>query len=219
MSNTRVIAIDGYAATGKSTLAKKLASELNYRYMDTGSMFRVLTYQAMTQGFLKEDRLDNTAFEAFLSKSHFYWEGSTLGFNQQVLRNEIRTYEVSMNVSKIAASPYVRKFALKSQRDLAQGHSIVMDGRDIGTVVFPEAKHKFFLDASPEVRAQRRWEEMQQQGSTVSLEAILENIRARDKEDSKRAIAPLRKADDALLIDTSNQNIEEVFQTLLSHLV
>ena len=219
MSNTRVIAIDGYAATGKSTLAKKLASELNYRYMDTGSMFRVLTYQAMTQGFLKEDRLDNTAFEAFLSKSHFYWEGSTLGFNQQVLRNEIRTYEVSMNVSKIAALPYVRKFALKSQRDLAQGHSIVMDGRDIGTVVFPEAKHKFFLDASPEVRAQRRWEEMQQQGSTVSLEAILENIRARDKEDSKRAIAPLRKADDALLIDTSNQNIEEVFQTLLSHLV
>jgi cytidylate kinase len=94
-----------------------------------------------------------------------------------------------------------------------------MDGRDIGTVVFPEAKHKFFLDASPEVRAQRRWEEMQQQGSTVSLEAILENIRARDKEDSERAIAPLRKADDALLIDTSNQNIEEVFQTLLSHLV
>jgi cytidylate kinase len=219
MSNIRVIAIDGYAATGKSTLAKKLASELNYRYMDTGSMFRVLTYQAMTQGFLKEDRLDNTAFEAFLSKSHFYWEGSTLGFNQQVLRNEIRTYEVSTNVSKIAAFPYVRKFALKSQRDLAQGHSIVMDGRDIGTVVFPEAKYKFFLDASPEVRAQRRWEEMQQQGSTVSLEAILENIRARDKEDSERAIAPLRKADDALLIDTSNQNIEEVFQTLLSHLV
>jgi cytidylate kinase len=219
MSNTRVIAIDGYAATGKSTLAKKLASELNYRYMDTGSMFRVLTYQAMTQGFLKEDRLDNTAFEAFLSKSHFYWEGSTLGFNQQVLGNEIRTYEVSTNVSKIAALPYVRKFALKSQRDLAQGHSIVMDGRDIGTVVFPEAKYKFFLDASPEVRAQRRWEEMQQQGSTVSLEAILENIRARDKEDSERAIAPLRKADDALLIDTSNQNIEEVFQTLLSHLV
>jgi cytidylate kinase len=219
MSNTRVIAIDGYAATGKSTLAKKLASELNYRYMDTGAMFRVLTYQAMTQGFLKEDRLDNTAFEAFLSKSHFYWEGSTLGFNQQVLRNEIRTYEVSTNVSKIAAFPYVRKFALKSQRDLAQGHSIVMDGRDIGTVVFPEAKHKFFLDASPEVRAQRRWEEMQQQGSTVSLEAILENIRARDKEDSERAIAPIRKADDALLIDTSNQNIEEVFQTLLSHLV
>lgn len=219
MSNTRVIAIDGYAATGKSTLAKKLASELNYRYMDTGAMFRVLTYQAMTQGFLKEDRLDNTAFEAFLSKSHFYWEGSTLGFNQQVLRNEIRTYEVSTNVSKIAALPYVRKFALKSQRDLAQGHSIVMDGRDIGTVVFPEAQHKFFLDASPEVRAQRRWEEMQQQGSTVSLEAILENVRARDKEDSERAIAPLRKADDALLIDTSNQNIEEVFQTLLSHLV
>jgi cytidylate kinase len=219
MSNTRVIAIDGYAATGKSTLAKKLASELNYRYMDTGSMFRVLTYQAMTHGFLKEDRLDNTAFEAFLSKSHFYWEGSTLGFNQQVLRNEIRTYKVSTNVSKIAALPYVRKFALKSQRDLAQGHSIVMDGRDIGTVVFPEAKHKFFLDASPEVRAQRRWEEMQQQGSTVSLEAILENIRARDKEDSERAIAPLRKADDALLIDTSNQNIEEVFQTLLSHFV
>lgn len=219
MSNIRVIAIDGYAATGKSTLAKKLASELNYRYMDTGSMFRVLTYQAMTQGFLKEDRLDNTAFEAFLSKNHFYWEGSTLGFNQQVLRNEIRTYEVSANVSKIAALPYVRKFALKSQRDLAQGHSIVMDGRDIGTVVFPEAKYKFFLDASPEVRAQRRWEEMQQQGSTVSLEAILENIRARDKEDSERAIAPLRKADDALLIDTSNQNIEEVFQTLLSHLV
>ena len=219
MSNTRVIAIDGYAATGKSTLAKKLASELNYRYMDTGAMFRVLTYQAMTQGFLKEDRLDNTAFEAFLSKSHFYWEGSTLGFNKQVLGNEIRTYEVSTNVSKIAALPYVRKFALKSQRDLAQGHSIVMDGRDIGTVVFPEAEHKFFLDASPEVRAQRRWEEMQQQGSTVSLEAILENVRARDKEDSERAIAPLRKADDALLIDTSNQNIEEVFQTLLSHLV
>ena len=219
MSNTRVIAIDGYAATGKSTLAKKLASELNYRYMDTGAMFRVLTYQAMTQGFLKDDRMDNTAFEAFLSKNHFYWEGSTLGFNQQVLRNEIRTYEVSTNVSKIAALPYVRKFALKSQRDLAQGHSIVMDGRDIGTVVFPEAQHKFFLDASPEVRAQRRWEEMQQQGSTVSLEAILENVRARDKEDSERAIAPLRKADDALLIDTSNQNIEEVFQTLLSHLV
>ena len=219
MSKTRIIAIDGYAATGKSTLAKKLAAALNFRYMDTGAMFRILTYQAMVQGFLKEDRLNDTAFEAFLSKSHFYWEGSELGFNKQVLGNKIRTYEVSTNVSKIAALPYVRKFTLKSQRDLAQGYSIVMDGRDIGTVVFPEAQHKFFLDASPEVRAQRRWKEMQQQGSTISLEAVLENVRTRDKEDSSRTIAPLRKADDALLIDTSNQNIEEVFQILMSHLV
>ena len=208
MSNTRVIAIDGYAATGKSTLAKKLASELNYRYMDTGSMFRVLTYQAMTHGFLKEDRLDNTAFEAFLSKRHFYWVGSTLGFNQQVLRNEIRTYKVSTNVSKIAALPYVRKFALKSQRDLAQGHSIVMDGRDIGSVVFPNAELKLFLNASAEVRARRRHSEYIKQNINVDYSEVLNNLQSRDLDDSNRQDSPLIVANDAIEIDNSSMTID-----------
>ena len=218
MNRTHVIAIDGFAATGKSTIAKKLARTLDYRYLDTGSMFRTLTHHAMQQGFLSEEKLDDTAFQVFLENSHFHWLGNALGFNGQALGNEIRSHEVAEKVSHIAAIPFVRAFTLKNQHKLASGLSIVIDGRDIGTEVFPEAHHKFFLNAAPEVRAHRRWEELREQGQRVDLQDVLQNVRDRDKKDSDRIVAPLRKANDAVLIDTSEMSIEAVFQTMLSHI-
>ncbi len=218
MGETQVIAIDGYAATGKSTIAKRLASHLGYRYMDTGAMFRCLTYHALQKGFLSDSGIKNTTFAAFLDESSFQWSGEHLNFNNSPLGDEIRSHEVSDNVSRIAALPYIRTFTLTAQRNLANGQKIVMDGRDIGTVVFPNARHKFFLTASAEVRAQRRFLEMREKGSDVGYEAVLKNVKKRDFQDSNRAIAPLVKSEDAVEVDTSNLTIEAVFTLLLGQL-
>ena len=218
MGETKVIAIDGYAATGKSTIAKRLASNLAYRYMDTGAMFRCLTYQAVQKGFLFKSGIDDTAFTAFLKESFFDWSGEDLNFNKNPLGDEIRSPEVSNNVSRIAALSYIRSFTLLAQRNLAKGQKIVMDGRDIGTVVFPNATHKFFLTAKAEVRARRRFEEMQEKQIPGSYEEVLANVIERDHLDSTRAIAPMKKAGDAIGIDTSDKTLEEVFSVLCGYL-
>ena len=218
MGETKVIAIDGYAATGKSTIAKRLASNLAYRYMDTGAMFRCLTYQAVQKGFLFKSGIDDTAFTAFLKESFFDWSGEDLNFNKNPLGDEIRSLEVSDNVSRIAALSYIRSFTLLAQRNLAKGQKIVLDGRDIGTVVFPDADNKFFFTASAEVRAQRRFLEMQEKGMEASFEAVLKNVKERDFQDRNRTIAPLAKAEDAIEVDTSDLSVEAVFELLLHHI-
>lgn len=216
--STQIIAIDGYASTGKSTLAKKLAKSLGYIYMDTGYMFRVLTYEALQRDLFTDSGIAHQALEQFLASSQFEWKDNALAFNGQVYDDAIRTMDVSEKVSFLAADSVVREFTLTNQRHLAQGRSIVMDGRDIGTVVFPEAKFKFFLDARPEVRAKRRWEELTQKGEKVTYETILENVLERDRMDSQRTIAPLTKAKDAIVIDTSELNVAEVFEKMRSHI-
>lgn len=216
--STQIIAIDGYASTGKSTLAKKLAKSLGYIYMDTGYMFRVLTYEALQRHLFTDSGIAHQALQQFLASSQFEWKDDALAFNGQVYDDAIRTMDVSEKVSFLAADSVVREFTLINQRHLAQGRSIVMDGRDIGTVVFPEAKFKFFLDARPEVRAQRRWEELTQKGEKVTYETILENVLERDRMDSQRTIAPLTKAKDAIVIDTSELNVAEVFEKMHSHI-
>ncbi|MGC6422527.1 MAG: (d)CMP kinase [Flavobacteriaceae bacterium] len=217
-SQTQVIAIDGYASTGKSTLAKKLAQHLGYLYMDTGWMFRALTYEALQRGLLTEDGLDTKEFESFVENCHFQWQGKELNLNNQAYGDELRSHDVTQQVSFIAALPAVRSCTLKSQQDLAKDKKIIMDGRDIGTVVFPHASVKFFLTAATEVRAQRRWTELQQKGEKVSLDEVHQNVLNRDKRDSNRSVAPLRQASDAVVIDTSNLTLDEVFEKMISHI-
>lgn len=217
-SQTQVIAIDGYASTGKSTLAKKLAQHLGYLYMDTGWMFRALTYEALQRGLLTEDGLDTKEFESFVENCRFQWQGKELNLNNQSYGDELRSHDVSQQVSFIAALPAVRSCTLKSQQDLAKDKKIIMDGRDIGTVVFPHASVKFFLTAATEVRAQRRWTELQQKGEKVSLDEVHQNVLNRDKRDSNRSVAPLRQASDAVVIDTSNLTLDEVFEKMISHI-
>lgn len=214
--NTQVIAIDGAAATGKSTLAKKLAADIGYIYMDTGLMFRVLTYEAIEREIVTAHTIDQTALLRYLEKSEFSWQADQLAFNDKVYGDEIRTMSVSQEVSRIAALEIIRNFTLDNQRRLAKDKKIVMDGRDIGTVVFPKAAHKFFLQASPQIRAQRRWEELQQKGEKISLDSVLQNVLARDQIDSERVHAPLKQAADAQLIDTSDKSIDSLLAQMKS---
>ena len=215
---TKVIAIDGAAATGKSTLAKILATDLGYVYMDTGLMFRSLTYEALQRNIIHEGGMDHEALLHFLSDSRFDWKNDQLALNEQLYGDEIRTIKVSEKVSNVAAQEVIRKFTLENQRRLAADKNIVMDGRDIGSVVFPDANHKFFLQATPEVRAERRWQELQQKGEQVTLNSVLENVRLRDKKDSERKHAPLKQAADAILIDTTQKSITDVLDLMKSYI-
>lgn len=215
---TKVIAIDGAAATGKSTLAKILATDLGYVYMDTGLMFRALTYEALQRNIIHKDGMDHEALLHFLSDSRFDWKNDQLALNEKVYGDEIRTLEVSEEVSNVAAQEVIRKFTLENQRRLAADKNIIMDGRDIGSVVFPDANHKFFLQATPEVRAERRWQELQQKGEQVTLKSVLENVRLRDKKDSERKHAPLKQAADAILIDTTQKSITDVLDLMKSYI-
>ena len=215
---TKVIAIDGAAATGKSTLAKILATDLGYVYMDTGLMFRALTYEALQRNIIHEGGMDHEALFHFLSDSRFDWKNDQLVLNEQLYGDEIRTLKVSEEVSNVAAQEVIRKFTLENQRRLAADKNIVMDGRDIGSVVFPDANHKFFLQATPEVRAERRWQELQQKGEQVTLNSVLENVRLRDKKDSERKHAPLKQAADAILIDTTQKSITDVLDLMKSYI-
>jgi cytidylate kinase len=217
---TTVIAVDGYASTGKSTLSKRLASELNFTYIDTGYMYRVVSYFALnnnliTNGVILEDQL-----EVALTKTNFTWsensESKQMMFNGRVYGDEIRTLEISTWVSRIAQLGFVREHLVNQQRILSQLGSVVMDGRDIGTVVFANADYKFFLTADPKVRAQRRYDELQGKGEDVRFDEILKNVVDRDHQDSTRAISPLKKAADAIEIDTTLFSVEEVFQKMVS---
>lgn len=214
------VAIDGPAGAGKSTLARRLAAELGYIYVDTGAMFRTIGLYALRAG---KEAKDNEAVNALLPeislKFAFIGGEQHIYLNGEDVSTAIRTEEVGMAASAVGANPEVRAFLLGMQRDMAKTQDVLMDGRDIGTVVLPDATVKIFLTASPEARATRRWKEYQQKGVEVSYEEVLADVRQRDYQDTHRAAAPLRQADDAQLLDTSEMNFEQSLEAMKKMIV
>ena len=215
------IAIDGFSSTGKSTLAKQLAKYLGYIYVDTGAMYRAVTYYAMQNNYINNNEFNQQALINDLPKIKLTFQfNPNLGFAEMYLNNinvenEIRTIEVSSFVSKVAEVSEVRAKLVEQQQEMGKNKGIVMDGRDIGTVVFPDAELKIFMTASAQTRAQRRYDEMSEKGQPVSYETVLENVQQRDFIDTHREDSPLVKADDAIEIDNSHLSREEQFQVVL----
>ena len=217
-----IVAIDGHSSCGKSTMAKSLAAQVGYIYVDTGAMYRAVTLFAMRQGlFDAQGQPDAARLEALVPEIEvsFRLDPDThlplVCLNGEVVEEEVRTLEVSSHVSAIAALPFVREALTRQQQRMGEEKGIVMDGRDIGTVVFPQAELKVFVTASAEVRAQRRFLELTAKGQAVAFEDILRNVQERDYIDSHREVAPLRQADDALVLDNSEMTREEQMQWLL----
>lgn len=215
------IAIDGFSSTGKSTLAKQLAQHLGYVYVDTGAMYRAVTLFAMQNGYIGDGFFDKETLTLglpFISLQFQY--NPTLGFAEMYLNGtnvetEIRTIEVSNFVSLVAEVSEVRHKLVEQQQQMGKGKGIVMDGRDIGTVVFPDAELKIFMTASPHTRAERRFEELMEKGQDVTFDEVLKNVENRDYIDTHREDSPLRKADDAIEIDNSYLSREEQFDKVL----
>lgn len=210
-----IIAIDGHSSCGKSTMAKALAKELGYVYIDSGAMYRVVTLVALRNGWI-ENKVPNK--EKILEglkdiRITFKWDEekgmNTTFLNGENVEDEIRQLEVSENVSPISTIAEVREEMVHQQRENGRNKGIVMDGRDIGTVVFPDAELKIFMTASPEIRAQRRYLELTEKGQEVNFEEILANVEGRDKIDSTRTVSPLKKADDAVVLDNSHLSRNE----------
>tara|TARA_R110000868_G_scaffold410962_3_gene701110 strand:- start:112 stop:813 length:702 start_codon:yes stop_codon:yes gene_type:complete len=216
-----IIAIDGYSSTGKSTVAKQIAKQLGYIYIDSGAMYRAMTYFAMTNGYIDTHHFDLNGLNSKLNDIQIgFVFNKDLGFAEVYLNGvnietEIRTLEVSNFVSKVSAIPQVRQQLVKQQHDMGLQKGIVMDGRDIGTVVFPKAELKIFMTASPETRALRRYDELKAKGENVLFTDVLSNIQERDYLDSTRADSPLFKAEDAIEIDNSNMSLEEQYDAIL----
>ena len=214
------VAIDGPSGAGKSSLAKRLAADMGFTYVDTGAMYRSIGLYVVRQG---KDPHDAAAVEALLPQIHLdtKLEEGTQHFylNGEDVSSAIRAEEIGMAASAVAAIPAVRTFLLDAQRTLAASRDVLMDGRDIGTVVLPDATVKIFLTASPEARATRRWKEYQQKGVEVSYEEVLADVRQRDYQDTHRAAAPLRQADDAQLLDTSEMNFEQSLEAMKKMIV
>lgn len=214
------IAIDGFSSTGKSTIAKALAKKLGYIYVDTGAMYRAVTLYAMNHNFVSSDNFDREALVRSLpSISLTFIFNVDKGFAEIYLNgvnveNEIRTLEVSQLVSKVSANSSVRKKLVFEQQVIGKNKGIVMDGRDIGTVVFPDAEIKLFMTASADTRAQRRYKELITKGDAVSYEEILQNVVERDHLDSTRKDSPLIKAEDAIEIDNSDLGLNEQFDKI-----
>ena len=215
------IAIDGFSSTGKSTLAKQLANELAYVYVDTGAMYRAVTFFAMNNNLIRSDFFDKKALIDSLPEIQLDFKfNPDLGFaemylNGQNVEKQIRTIEVSNFVSKVAEVSEVRSKLVEQQQEMGKNKAIVMDGRDIGTVVFPDAELKIFMTASAETRAQRRFDELRQKGDNVSYEDVLKNVVERDYIDTHREDSPLIIAEDAIEIDNSYLNREEQFAAVL----
>ena len=210
------IAIDGYSSCGKSTMAKQLAKSIGYIYVDSGAMYRAVTLLALRhQLFTQDGQLDTDALSGMLSKTDISFRLNTetgapeTYLNGENVEKEIRTMEVSSHVSVVAALPFVREYLVKRQQRMGQEKGIIMDGRDIGTTVFPDAELKVFVTASPEIRARRRYDELKAKGQEVSMEEILLNVKERDYIDSHREVSPLRQADDAVVLDNSLLSREE----------
>lgn len=211
------IAIDGPSGAGKSTLARSIAARLGYLYVDTGAIYRTIGYYALENGVDPKDEAAVSAALPALQVELAYGEDGLqhMRLNGRDVTKEIRLPEVSMYASAVSAHPSVRAFLLGMQRELARTNSVIMDGRDIGTVVLPDADVKVFLTASPEARAQRRMLELEQRGTPQPLEKILRDIEERDWNDSHRAAAPLRQAEDAVLLDTTELDFQESEAALL----
>ena len=219
MTSPIIIAIDGYSSTGKSTFAKAIARELGYIYIDTGAMYRAVTLLAVRHGLVSKN---NTIDEAELRKYLFGQPSAEISFRTsgaggasetwldgENVERQIRTIGISRIVSHVAALPFVREYVDLRLREIGSHKGVVMDGRDIGTAVFPDAELKIFMTARPEVRARRRYEEMRSRGHDVSLEEILDNLSERDYLDEHRPTAPLSRADDAVLLDNSDMTVDD----------
>ncbi|MDC7996204.1 (d)CMP kinase [Altibacter sp. HG106] len=215
------IAIDGYSSTGKSTVAKQLADWLNYLYIDTGAMYRAITLYAMEQEFIDEENFDREALIVSLPKISLAFKKNEAHGTHEIYLNgrnvssEIRTLQVSEFVSPIATVSEVRRKLVEQQQQMARGGRVVMDGRDIGTVVLPQAELKIFMTASAKERAKRRYKELRERGDDVTFEEVLENVNERDRIDTTRKDSPLKKASDAIAIDNSEMNLEDQFHTIL----
>lgn len=215
------IAVDGFSSSGKSTMAKKLAKTIGYAYIDSGAMYRAVTLYCLENNLFDGDRLDTEALERQLDNIRVTFgvnaEGKTETYlNGRNVETEIRQMPVSSKVSIVAAVPSVRHALVRQQQELGKGKGIVMDGRDIGTTVFPDAEMKVYVDASPETRARRRYDELVGKGDTsVSYEEVYRNVCERDHIDMNRSESPLRKADDAVVLNNSDMTIEEQDKWLL----
>ena len=215
------IAIDGYSSTGKSTLAKQLAKELNYIYVDSGAMYRAVTLFALNNNLIKDDFFDVDSLINQLNKIHLNFKfNKDLGFSEMYLNEinverEIRTLEVSSYVSRVSEISEVRKKLVEQQQEMGKNKGVVMDGRDIGTVVFPDAELKLFMTASPQKRATRRYIELSERGDDITYDAILKNVEERDFIDTSRKDSPLVKAKDAIEIDNSDLDINQQYQKVL----
>ena len=215
--NKIIIAIDGHSSCGKSTMAKWLAAQIGYVYVDTGAMYRAVTLYALRNGYFHGEDIDTTALQSDIDagkvKVSFKFNPDTQRpdtyLNGELVETEIRQMEVSNHVSPIAAIPFVRSFLTDQQKAMGEEKGIVMDGRDIGTAVFPQAELKVFVTASARVRAQRRYDELTAKGDKVDFDEILRNVEERDYIDSHREVAPLRQAEDAVVLDNSNLTKDE----------
>lgn len=216
--NMHSIAIDGPAGAGKSTMARRVAKALGYQYVDTGAIYRTVGYHMWLMGIGPKDA---DGIRRLIDDVNLRIEYAPDGAQHMILNgadvtDEIRTAQMAVYASGVSAQPVVREFLLDMQRELARQHNVVMDGRDIGTVVLPDADVKIFLTASDTVRARRRFLELQEKGEKTSFEQVLSDLRQRDKQDSTRAIAPLRCAHDAVTLDTSEQTVEESVAAMLA---
>ena len=214
----RSIAIDGPAGAGKSTMARRVAKELGYQYVDTGAIYRTVGYHMCLMGISPRD---SDGIKRLIDDVNVKIEYAADGVQHMILNGhdvtgEIRTAQMAVYASGVSAQPVVREFLLDMQRDLARKHNVVKDGRDIGTVVLPDANVKIVLTETDTVRAQRRFLELREKGEKTSFEQVLSDLRQRDKQDSTRAIAPLRCAPDAVLLDTSEQTVEESVAAMLA---
>lgn len=211
--NNLVIAVDGPAGAGKSTIAKIIANKLNINYIDTGAMYRAITYKCLKNNIDVENAEEVVA----LAKStEIDFKDNNIYLDKKIVNDEIRTVDVSNNVSKVSKIKEVRKLLVDVQRNIGSKSSVILDGRDIGSVVFPNADYKFYLIATPEERGTRRFKEMKNKGYDVNLDEIIKDIVDRDKMDMNRKFAPLVKAKDALEIDTTGKTIDDVVDEVVS---
>tara|TARA_Y200000002_G_scaffold253937_1_gene210470 strand:- start:417 stop:1082 length:666 start_codon:yes stop_codon:yes gene_type:complete len=214
-----VIAIDGYAATGKSTQAKNIAKHLNFIHIDTGAMYRGITYYSLNN-FLIKSQISTKKLIDNIDKIEINFkivnQNQIITINDENIQEKLRNIEIDQNVSMVSSIPEVRSFLVKRQRQLSTNNDVVMEGRDIGTVVFPNSKNKFFLVASPKIRAKRRFRQMKKNNENISFSQIFEDVKIRDKNDESREISPLKPAKDAKIIDTSNYSETEVFHKIIS---
>lgn len=210
-----IIAVDGFSSCGKSTFAKAIAARLGYIFIDTGAMYRAVTLYALEHGAIRSGIVDEEAVCRLLDQIAITFRfnpargASDIYVNGDLVEGKIRTIEVSNCVSQVSAIPAVRKKLVAMQQEMGRRRGVVMDGRDIGTVVFPDAELKLFMTADPAVRARRRYDELTVKGQQVTLEEIERNVRERDKADMSRAISPLRQADDAIVLDNSRMTVDE----------
>lgn len=215
----KIIAIDGYASTGKTTLSKKIAKYLKYIHIDTGSMYRAFTLFAIENGLYEKEIIKKNKLENLLDDISFsFSDNNDLLFKNNTISNKIRSSIVSEHVSKIASLKIVRKYMVNYQRDLVLKKNCIVEGRDIGSVVFPNANVKFFMDADVEVRARRRYNELMKNNTNISYRSVLKNVSNRDKKDTNRLLAPLKRVSDSIIIDTTNLTINQAFHLMLNHL-